>query len=201
MNNLFEITNKWINFNETTTVAMKKNNLPPVAIQARYGHSDSSFYMVGVGENSVSGFFEGILQGFNGEYDSHSGQAWEVPFITFLEACAEHGVITDHDRGLVWFAYDPDECKGVDAREWAAYWLEENAATSLLYTVLESAVWAQFEGELSRIAKRLSEFDANPERLWDEDISNAAKDFAAIVVACSEWPYLLKPVAQFAPAH
>lgn len=134
---------------------MKKNNLPPIAIQCE--HPDACFYLVGVGENTVSGFFEGIVDG-----ETVNGQEWEVPFDVFMDACAESNLFTDYDRGQVWFE---DAATGMLAKSWAAYWLAEFAGTTEFYAVLKAAVQAQFRADLQRleiVAYKLSG------KVWDE---------------------------------
>lgn len=134
---------------------MKKNNLPPIAIQCE--HPDSCFYLVGVGENTVSGFFEGII-----DSETVNGQEWEVPFDTFMDACAENRIFTDYDQGDVWFE---DSRTGLNAKQWAVYWLAEFAGTTEFYAVLRAAVQAQFRADLQRLASTVSKLSG---KVWPE---------------------------------
>lgn len=181
---------------------MKNINLPPVALQCE--HPDAAFYMVGVGENSISGFFDGVL--WNGkEWVNHPGQSWAVSFDTFIEACVELGVVADYERGRVWFAYDPDESKGIDAREWAAFWISENERSTELYDVLKSAIQADFRAKLNRIEDLMGVFTKQSHNVWAELITtlgsvemNAADDLAAICQSVRQ--YLAQPNEQAAAA-
>ena len=135
-----------------------KNNLPPIAIQC--DHPDACFYLVGVGENSVSGFFEGVVDG-----ETVNGQEWEVPFDVFMDACAENGLFTEYYRGRVWFQ---DSAVGMLAKTWAAYWLAEFAGTTEFYEVLRDAVKSQFRADLQRLEETVSGLSG---KVWPEMVA------------------------------
>lgn len=136
-------------------------NIPHPALQL--DHPDACFYSVFVGENTISGYLESVVVG-----ETITGQPWEVDFYFFIEACAENGVITDYERGRVYF----DDGHEMDAKEWAEYWLDEFQSQSEWYGVLKDAIRAQFRADLERLERKSRELQGISGRTWKEVVAS-----------------------------
>lgn len=159
----------------------------PLPIYFMLGNPDACFYNVGVGENTISGLFEGTARDFSGNWHTLTGIEWEVSIETFFDACYRVGVIADHNDGFVWLS-DADDARQYPRDLWTAHWIEENKATENFHKVLANAYRTEFSHDLGVIAYRLAEFHGNPARLWDADLKTSALQLADLFRACEGWP-------------
>lgn len=164
----------------------------PLPIYFMLGSPDACFYNVGIGENTVSGLFEGTAKDFSGAWHTITGIEWEVSFQSFLLFAYQNGAISDYDDSSIWLS-SADDAKEYNARQWATDWLHENVATELFYKVLAAAYKSEWEVEESRLASSLTDLttdlgDIRPARLWDADLKTATLTLAGLFRACEGWP-------------
>lgn len=156
---------------------MKKNNLPPIALQLN--HPDACFYRVGLSESTVSGLFQA----------HDNDQPFEIGFQEFLESCYKCGVLDEVQGNSVYIVGDRTDR---NARQWATDWLQENAGTKDFFRVLADAIWSEFALEMSAILAELQRATpaAIAERVFrskDTALCDAVEKLAAIVRAANEY--------------
>ena len=160
----------------------------PLPMHFMLANPDGHFYDVGVGENSVSGLFEGTAKDFAGNWHTLAGIEWEVSHDSFFGVALSMGLI-DY---LGYLAAGGETVsigeRDYNARQWATDWLTENVATEIFYRVLANAYRTEFSHDLGVIAYRMAEFHGNPARLWGADLKTAVLELAGLFRACEGWP-------------